>query len=516
MSYYEAFGNVIYWLDDVLWSYPFIIFVLLIGTYFFFGSGVFTLRHFGHIMHYTFGQVLNKTGSETKSGEGHVSPFEAACIAIGGCVGSGNIAGVATAIATGGPGAVFWLEVWAFFGMMVKCVEVTLAVHYRGKNEKGEYYGGTTYMMEKGFGRQMGHMKFAMVVAVIFAIGFICQFLGGSQAYSISEVLNRSFGIDMMLVTVLYSFILYYVIWKGTPRIAKLATKLVPFMCVIYLCGGLVLIIANYQQVPAMITAIFRDAFTGTAAAGGFAGCAVQQAISKGLSRSINSNEAGQGSSPLIHGSANTIHPVREGLWGAFEVFTDTIIVCTITAIAVLCTGKWSEGFTGATLTIEAFSSVFGRGGEVYIGIMMALFGITTTAGWFTYYISVIKWLFRKQPVLRDKLCYLFKFVFPIPNLIIVWSITKGGYSADLFWAIVDVSLLIPVFSNLLAIFLLRKKFWELLKDYKARYMGIGVVDPNFYVFYEDDPKVFAEEEKVRAELKRIDDEAAAAHASKA
>ena len=144
----------------------------------------------------------------------------------------------------------------------------------------------------------------------------------------------------------------------------------------------------------------------------------------------------------------------------------------------------------------------------------MALFGITTTAGWFTYYIAVIQWLFRKKPVLRDRLCYLFKFIFPIPNLIIVWSVTKGGYSADLFWAIVDVSLLIPVFSNLIAIVLLRKKFWELLKDYKARYMGIGKVDPNFHVFYEDDPKVFAEEEAVRAELRKIDEAAHRANRS--
>lgn len=514
MNYYEAFGSVIYWLDDKLWSGPFIAFVLIVGIYFFLGSGIFTLRHFGHIMKNTFGQVLNKTGTETTRKEGQVSPFEAACIAIGGCVGSGNIAGIATAIATGGPGAVFWLEVWAFFGMMVKCVEVSLSCHYRGKNEKGEFYGGTTYMMEKGFGRQMGHMKGAIVVAVIFAIGFICQFLGGSQAYSISEVLNRSFGVDMMLVTVLYSVVLYYVIWKGTPRIAKVATRLVPFMCVVYLIGGVILIIANIGNVPSMVMAIFHDAFTGSAAAGGFAGAAVSQTISKGLARSINSNEAGQGSSPLIHGSANTIHPVREGLWGAFEVFADTIVVCTITAIAVLCTGEWQSGTTGATLTIEAFSSVFGRGGEIYIGIMMALFGITTTAGWFTYYIAVIQWLFRKKPVLRDRLCYLFKFIFPIPNLIIVWSVTKGGYSADLFWAIVDVSLLIPVFSNLIAIVLLRKKFWELLKDYKARYMGIGKVDPNFHVFYEDDPKVFAEEEAVRAELRKIDEAAHRANRS--
>ena len=231
-------------------------------------------------------------------------------------------------------------------------------------------------------------------------------------------------------------------------------------------------------------------------------------AVREGVARSINSNEAGQGSSPLIHGSANTIHPVREGLWGAFEVFTDTIIVCSITALAVLASGAYTTGLGGATLTIEAFRTVFGAGADWFIGIMCILFGITTTGGWFTYYISVFQWIFRKHPVVRDKICWLFKIVFPIPNIVIVWAITAGGYDADLFWAMVNVTLLLPVFSNLLALFLLRKKFWELLKDYKARYMGIGKVDPNFYVFYEDDPEVFAEEEAIRQELKKIDEAA--------
>ena len=311
-------------------------------------------------------------------------------------------------------------------------------------------------------------------------------FLGGSQVYSISEVLNRSFGLDMFMVTIVYSVVIYYVIWRGTPRIASFATKFVPSMCVIYLMGGIVLIIANYQNVPQMLLSILKSAFTGSAAVGGFAGATVKTVISKGLSRSINSNEAGQGSSPLVHGSADTIHPIREGLWGAVEVFTDTVIVCTISALAVLCTGAWTTGVTGATLTIDAFSSVFGRGGEVYIGVMMLLFGLTTTSGWFVYYTTVLKWLFKNSPKLREKACQIFKVVFPIPNIVIVWMITRGGYEADLFWAIVDLTLLVPVFTNLISLFLLRNKFWKLLDDYKARYMGIGQYDENFAIFYNE------------------------------
>lgn len=513
MSFPELFAAVINWVNNTIWSAPFLIFVIVIGVYFFFGSGLFTIRHFGHIMKYTFGNVIgknNKDSSELQKKEGQISPFEAVCIAIGGCVGTGNIAGVASSIAVGGPGSIFWLWVWAFLGMMVKMVEVTLACHYRSKNEKGEYYGGGTYYIEKGLGRQK-KMPGAMALAVLFAIGFIAQFLGGSQAYSISETLNVSFGINMLLVTFIYTVVLYWVIWKGTGRVAKVATRLVPFMCVLFMIGGVMLIIANIANVPHLIYQIFHDAFTGSAAVGGFVGSTVSIAVREGVARSINSNEAGQGSSPLVHGSANTIHPVREGLWGAFEVFTDTIIVCSITALAVLASGAYETGLGGATLTIAAFETVFGAGADWFIGIMCILFGITTTGGWFLYYISVIQWLFRKHPVTRDRLCYLFKFVFPIPNMVIVWAITSGGYDADLFWAIVNVTLILPVFSNLLALFLLRKKFWELLKDYKARYMGIGKVDPNFYVFYEDDPEVFAQEEAFRQELKKIDEQALAA-----
>lgn len=489
MNLYDLFAKTIFFLDDVLWSQPFIIFVLLMGVYFFFKSKFFTIVHFPHIFKYTFGGLFSKEGRERERKKGIISPWEAVCIAVGGCVGSGNIAGVATAIATGGPGAVFWLEVWAFFGMIVKMVEVSLACYYRGTNEKGEYYGGTMYMLEKGVGEEQGHPKLAKLLAVVFAIGFFCIFLGGSQVYSISEVLNRSFGLDMFMVTIVYSVVIYYVIWRGTPRIASFATKFVPSMCVIYLMGGIVLIIANYQNVPQMLLSILKSAFTGSAAVGGFAGATVKTVISKGLSRSINSNEAGQGSSPLVHGSADTIHPIREGLWGAVEVFTDTVIVCTISALAVLCTGAWTTGVTGATLTIDAFSSVFGRGGEVYIGVMMLLFGLTTTSGWFVYYTTVLKWLFKNNPKLREKACQIFKVVFPIPNIVIVWMITRGGYEADLFWAIVDLTLLVPVFTNLISLFLLRNKFWKLLDDYKARYMGIGQYDENFAIFYNENRK---------------------------
>ena len=493
-------ADVLNAINNYLWNIPFIIFVIVIGLYFTVRSGFFTVCHFGHIFSHTI--FSRGEGSEKKAGT--VSPIEAACIAIGGSVGVGCIGGVATAVATGGPGAVFWMWVWAFFGMTVKCVETTLSCHYRSRNEKGDYYGGSTYFIEKGIGRQKHHPVFAKYLAIAFGIGFISNFLSGSQVYTIAEILNKSFGFDMLAVAVVYAVFLFYIIFRGVPRVAAFATKVVPFMCLLVVIGGLIIVAVNYQVVPHVIYMIFHDAFTGTAATGGFAGAAVTKVIGDGLARSINANEAGQGSAPFIYGSADTVHPVRQGLWGSFDVFVNTMVVCSVTALAVLTTGVWSTGITGATLTMDAFQSVFGIYGNVFLGIIAVLFGLTTTSGWFTYYVALISHGFRTRPRVRDGVILALKIIYPIQHIVVVALIVLTGNTADMFWTIVNILIIAPVFTNLLALFILRNKFWELFKDYKARYMGIGKVDPNFYVFYEDDPEAFAIEEGIRQKVRDI------------
>ena len=487
-------------LNDLMWGKPFIIFVMMVGLIFTLQGGFFTISRFGHIMKHTLGSLTSKEANKKEAGR--VSPFEAVCVAIGGTVGAANIGGVATAIATGGPGAVFWMWLWAFFGMMVKLVETTLGCYYRSQDEKGNYYGGSMYFMEKGIGREQGK-KAGFVLAGIFSLCFLLQAVQGSQAYTISEVLYAAFGFDMILVTCLYTVLVYFVIWRGTPRIAKIATKAVPFMCLIYLIGGLAIIGANITSIPGVFVLIFREAFTGSAAFGGFIGATVAKAMNAGVSRSMNSNEAGMGSSPLIHGSADTIHPMRQGLWGAFEVFIDTIVVCSITALSILCTGAYQSGSAGATLTIEAFTSVFGNFAASYIGIMVLLFGFTTTAGWYVYYVTVIGYALRHQPVIRDKIINIFKIMFPMMNVIIVSYIVLTGSGADLFWTIVSIVTAPSVFINLIALLFLRKKFFAIFKDYQARYLGKGKVDPQYYVFYEDDPAIAEKEEAIREEIRR-------------
>lgn len=482
--------HIITSINSFLWGWPFIIFILAIGIYFMCASKFFPIFHFSHIWTHTIGSLWSKEAKMTLAKrKGTVSPFEAACIAIGGAVGCTTIGGVATAIATGGPGAIFWMWVWAFLGMIIKCVETSLGCYYRYKNEKGEYYGGSVYFIADGIGKDLHSPKIAKCLAMLFSFGFVAQFLGGSQVFTIAEILNRSFGFDMIAVTIIYSAILFYIVFNGVPRIAAFATRVVPFMCILFIAAGLGVIGANLQQVPHALEEIFTYAFTDTAPIGGFAGATIIQTINDGLARSINSNEAGQGSSPLIYGSANTVHPVRQGLWGSFDVFINTIVISTITALSVLVSGVWDSGQFGATLTIMAYNSVYGYPGVILIGLVAVLFGLTTTTGWFTYYVSIIQWVFKNHPSLRDRLITLLKFVYPLPNIIIVSSIVLTGNGPDLFWTIVNITLVFPVGFNLLSLFFLRGKFKELLNDYKARYMGIGTIDPNFKIFRNTRPR---------------------------
>ncbi len=487
-------------LNNFIWGAPFILFVMLIGLYFTARSGLFTFAHFGHVMKNTLGSLTSKEAR--KKDDKSVSPFEAVCVAIGGCVGTANIAGVATAMATGGYGAVFWLWLWAFFGMMVKIVEVTLGCYYRGKDENENYYGGPMYYMEKGILREMG-LKVGGPLAVLFSFFFVFQSVQGSQGFTIAEIFNATFGWNMVVVVAVYSAVVLYLIWSGRQGAVNFATKCVPFMCVVYLVAGIVLIVLNIQNLPSAIVNIFHDAFTGTAAFGGFLGASVIQAMNSGVSRSMNSNEAGMGSSPLVHGSADCEHPMRQGLWGSFEVFVDTLIICSITALSVACSGVLDTGLTGATLTIAAYETMFGHFAAYYIAIMAIMFGLTTTTGYYIYYVTIIKYIFRHKPILRDKLIAVFKIYFPLMNVVVTSFIVFTGQDATLFWTIVSIVTAGPTFFNLIALFILRNKFFQIFKDYKARYLGKGNVDPNFHVFYEDDPEIAAKEEAIRAELRK-------------
>ena len=349
------------WLDGLVWGKPFTYSLMAAGVIFVLVSRGFVFRHPKHIFKNTLGTVLSAEGRKAK--EGKVTPWQALCVAVGGCVGTGNISGVAAAIAVGGPGAVFWMWLWAFFSMTLKMCEATLGSYYRKPDGKGGYTGGSYYYMEEGIGKEK-KWKVGFVLAWLFSLGFFAMFLSGSQASVLAESLHASYNVPMIPFVLIYSVFMMYIVWRGVPRIAKMAGKLVPAMCVLYLLAGILIIILNIGNLPGVIGMIFSNAFTGTAAVGGFVGATVSKAVAQGIARALNSNEAGMGTSPMIHAAADTVHPVRQGLWGVMEVFIDTMIVCSVTALAVLCSGAWTSGSTSMTLALEAFNISFGGFGS--------------------------------------------------------------------------------------------------------------------------------------------------------
>lgn len=482
MSLFEIMSK----LDGIVWGTPFTVTLLAAGFIFVLLSKGFVFRHFGHIWKNTLGTVLSSEARNSKDGK--VSPFQAVCVAVGGCVGTGNISGVAAAIAVGGPGAVFWMWLWAFFAMTVKMCEATLGSYYRKKNANGEYVGGSYYYMEEGIAKEKG-WKIGYVLAWLFALCFFSMFLSGSQASVLAESLHAGYNVPMIPFVIVYTLFMFYIVWKGVPRIAKTLSKAVPVMCVLYLLAGIIIIVMNIGNLPSVIISIFSNAFTGTAAVGGFVGASVKIALAQGIARAINSNEAGMGTSPMIHAAADTVHPVRQGLWGVMEVFIDTIIICSITALTILSTGVWKNGSTSMTLALEAFTSAFGSGGTFFINLMLCLFGLTTTAASFAYYDAALRFMFKRcSQKTVENISLLFKLIFPIPNIVIVTTIVLSSNDYNLYWAFVDVIIAFPTFFNVIALIILSPKFTALIKDYKARYMGIGTVDTDFKLFNETEP----------------------------
>lgn len=488
MSTSEQIISLLGTIDDLVWGKPLIIFVTLVGFYFLIRGGLFPFVHFGHIFRNT---VFAKAGEGSQAGSGRISPYRAFCIALGGAVGMGNISGVASAIAVGGPGALFWMWVVAFFGMMVKTVEITLGIYYRKTDYDGRYVGTTMNYIERGIKGEQGH-RWGGPLAMIFACCLFVMFIQGSGTYTVAETLNASFGWNIMVVGALYTLFVLFLIVRGENTIGKFAEKAVPVMCGIFLLGTVVTIVMNITSVPAMFAAIFHDAFTGSAAAGGFVGSTVAQAVQKGVSRSVYSNEAGYGTAPMFHGNADTVHPVRQGLWGAVEVFCDTLIVCTCTGLAIIVTGVWNSGSTGATLGVMAFTAAFGVFGRWFMGIMTILFAFTTTTTWYLLYQNVLAYILKGSVNAQKIGRRIFSVVFPLTMVGVCAFIYFTGSDAGLFWTIVSISTALPEFFNCIALLCLSNKFFVLFKDYKARYLGIGEVDPDLHIFAEDDVEVMA------------------------
>jgi AGCS family alanine or glycine:cation symporter len=483
------FLNLVEWLVNQLWGTPLIVLVLGAGLFFTVISGFFQFTNFPYVMSETLGKLLKKSKSESGSApgvKGTLKPFQTLALAVGTVVGPGNIGGVASAIAIGGPGAVFWMWIAGLTGQIIKMVEVTLAVHYRSVHEDGSTYGGPTYYIEKGIGREMGWKKIGVILSSLFWLAFMVSYLFNIENYTVSEAIASTFNWNMLAVSAVYVACIYLIIWRDIKKIGEIAGMLVPFMCIFYIVSSLFIILKDFSAIPNTFKLIFQGAFSGTAAVGGFAGATFARVIQTGLARSVYSNEAGWGSSPMIHATATTNHPIKQGILGVFEVFVDTIVICSLTALIVVNSGGWSSGLDGANLTLTVFTHGIGFWGRIVLLVGLALFGLTTSIGLYMQFGTLLQYA-AGSSLKRQKLAALFnKCFYPLPGMLLLLYAYKYDLPPYKVWMFIDLSLGIPIFINLIAIVLLTPKFLSLLKDYRARYMGIGKVDPNFKVFSDD------------------------------
>lgn len=496
MSIVDWINVIVY---DYMWGTPLVVFVLGAGLYLSIRTGFFQLRGFRMAMKGAYRNFFGgKKEAESKSA-GVLSSMEAMSTALGTTIGVGNIGGVATALALGGPGAVFWMWVSGLFGMIVKSAEITLAVHYRIKDGDQEAYGGPNYYMQKGIGEEMNKKGLYLFLSALFAIGFSLSYFINIQTYTVSEALASTFDISMLGSSIVFTIVLYIMISGGLKSIGKWATVLVPFMCLFYLFGGLFIVIKNITVIPESIALIFGSAFTGTAAVGGFAGATMKLALQTGMARSVFSNEAGWGTAPMIHASARVEHPVKQGMLGIFEVFMDTFVICTMTCLIIMVTGQWNSGLEGASLTLSAFETGLGTFGRIVLAVGIFLFGLTTSSGLYAQIEVVLRYVVGESKIKKYALAF-YKWTYPLPSLILVLIAVFNELPGATVWIISDAGVGLPIFINLLALVVLAPKFAALLKDYNARYLGKGTVDENYKIFYDEKQDAEAKKTAGKAE----------------
>lgn len=400
-------------------------------------------------------EVLGKLFSRSAA-EGTVSPFQAVATALASTVGVGNIAGVSTAITLGGPGALFWLLVSGLLGMATKFAEIVLALTYRRKDDTGTWRGGAMYILRDGLKAPWLGGVFALLTALAaFGIGNMVQ------ANSVAESVRVSFGIDNRITGVVVVVLTGIVILGGIRRIADVTQFLVPFMCVTYLLGGGVILLRYATHLPAVVALVLHSAFSGHAAVGGFVGAGVAQAVRFGLARGLFSNEAGLGSAPMAHAAARTDHPARQGLYGIFEVFVDTILVCTTTGLLVLATGEWTGGETGAALAAKAFETGLpGMWGDLIVTIGILTFAFSTLLGWSFYGETAIGYLLGTRAILPYRLAWL------------VAAYLGAVGSLRLVWSVADTLNGLMALPNLVGLLLLSGVVARSLRDFQSRERG--------------------------------------------
>jgi alanine or glycine:cation symporter, AGCS family len=429
------------WLNGIVWGPPMLVLLMGTGVVLLIVTGGVQFRYLGAALR----EVLGKVRQKPTAGAGSVSPFGAVATALASTVGVGNIAGVATALTLGGPGALFWLWISGLLGMGTKFAEVVIALHYREPDASGIMRGGAMYTLRK---RGLGWLGaiFALLTALAaFGIGNMVQ------ANSVAQSLNTSFGLSPSIVGIVLVVVSGAVILGGIRRIAAFAEVLVPFMAIVYIAGGLVIVLTHLPALPGALRMVFEGAFTGTAATGGFAGSTIMLAMRYGVARGLFSNEAGLGSAPMVHAAAKTDHPVRQGFYGIFEVFVDTILICTTTGLVILVTGTWDSGATGAALSVRAFETGLpGTWGDIVVTTGLVLFAFSTLIGWSYYGETGIVYLLGTRAAVPYRVLWLvFMYLGAIGSLGLVWSIADTLNGLMAMPNLVSVLISIPVLRRL-------------------------------------------------------------------
>ncbi len=495
----ETITNINNDVNSFIWGIPAL--VLLIGTGLLMTllTKVFQVSKVGHWWKETVGSMFHKDVIGHSKEKGSISPFQALCTALAATIGVGNIAGVAAAICIGGPGAVFWMWVAAFFGMMTNYSENVLGMYYRRKNENDEWSGGAMYYLQDGLGSKKGCKTIGKVLAVLFSIFTLLASFGiGAMgqinkivvnlesAFRIESLANISTPFGVSLYSVILGIILVIIAalitLGGLKRIASFAEKVVPFMVVLFVVGSVIIIGINYDMIIPAFGAIFKTAFTPVAAAGGVTGAIIKTVMVQGFKRGVFSNEAGLGSSVMVHSNTNIKEPVKQGMWGIFEVFADTIVVCTMTALVVLTSGVYADIYApigtytnDATMVAEAFNTVFSWGniGARFVAIAIFLFAFTTVLGWDHYGSKAWEYLFGAKSIKVYKVIHLI-------------TIMMGAIlTSSLAWDISDTFNGLMMIPNLIAVIVLSGLVMKITKNYIDRKLKGKDIKPMLSAFSE-------------------------------
>lgn len=444
----ESILSVAERVDAILWGPWTMVFIASVSVYLTVRSGLFQIRGFFYILRNTLGRLRFRGRGDVAKGQ--MTPFQATTTALASTVGTGNIAGVATALSVGGPGAIFWMWLLAIFGMMSKTAEITLAVHYREVEPDGRTHGGPMYYIEKGLGWRG--------LATLFSAGILVNSMVAAtlQSHTVGRAFLSTYAINPYVVTGLMAIVTAVVVIGGVRRIGQFSEALVPLMSAVFILSGLSVFFFHFDRIPEVFALIFHHAFAPAPALGGFAGAAVSQSIQVGMSRGMLSNEAGLGTAPMAHATATTEHPFRQGMWGAFEVAIDTLVICTISAFAVLSTGVLSSGESGIDLVIGAFATLFPpelAGGILSFAILT--FCLTTQIAFFIYYETAITNLFGPRSIRYLRWVYL------VPGVLFA-----GVANVDRLWVFSNLAVGSCAIPNLIAVLALSGPFFVLMRDY--------------------------------------------------